>query len=305
MSQSAALTQLTGALLSSRNADGGWGYHRGKASRLEPTCWAILTLLQAGQPRDGWEPGASFHLFEQWQHDSGLLADQPGQPPNLAFNGLAALAALQGERRVPGQTARLTRVRDALLSGIRSVAGVRLPNSPVNREDCTLQGWPWIDRTFSWVEPTGTCLLALKKALSVAPGADSATRIEESERFLFDRACRDGGWNFGTPDVLGVFLDAYVPTTALALLALQDHMAHPVVVSGIEFLARHRVSEASGMALGLAAIALRVYQRPVGDVESRLVQVVPTTLSIGDLANTAIAAFALAGGERGVEPFVL
>ena len=305
MSQSAILSQLTGALLSSRNPDGGWGYNRGKASRLEPTCWAILTLLQAGKPRDGWEPDASFRLLEQWQQDSGLMADQPRQPPNLAFNGLAALAALQGERRVPGQRARLTKVRHALLSGIRNVAGVSLPNSPANRQDNTLQGWPWIDKTFSWVEPTSLCLLALKKGPSLAVEADSIARVSEGERLLFDRGCRDGGWNFGTPDVLGVFLRAYVPTTALALLALQDHMSHPVVVSGVEFLGRRGTSEASGMALGLAAIALRVHQRPVGDVESRLVQVASTTLSIGNLVNVAMAAFALAAGERGVEPFVL
>jgi hypothetical protein len=42
---------------------------------------------------------------------------------------LAALAALQGERRVPGQRARLTNVRHTLLSGIRNVAGVPMPNT--------------------------------------------------------------------------------------------------------------------------------------------------------------------------------
>ncbi len=39
------LIDMRRALLSAANADGGWGYYPGKASRLEPTCWALLALL--------------------------------------------------------------------------------------------------------------------------------------------------------------------------------------------------------------------------------------------------------------------
>jgi len=305
MMQAAVLSQLTGALLSSQNPDGGWGYYRGKTSRLESTCWAILTLLQAGQSSNDRQTDAPFRLLEQWQGSRSLLADQVGEPPNLAFNGLAALAVLRGERCGASQHARLAKIREGLLRGIRTVAGVRVPNTPGNRPYYTLQGWPWIEETFSWVEPTSMCLLALKKAQPGATGTGSAARIDEADRLLFDRSCRNGGWNFGTPEVFGVSLGAYVPSTALALLALQDHKDHPVVARGVEFLTRHGTSEPSGMALGLASIALRVYQRPVGDVESRLTQAASTTLSVGNLVNVAMAAFALAGGERGVEPFVL
>src|SRR5438105_856772 len=38
------LTDMRRALLSAVNADGGWGYYPGHASRLEPTCWALLAL---------------------------------------------------------------------------------------------------------------------------------------------------------------------------------------------------------------------------------------------------------------------
>ena len=305
MEQSAVLSQLTGALLSAQNPDGGWGYYRGKASRVEPTCWAILTLLQVARSSTAWDPDASFRLLEQWQGNRGLLAEQVGQPSNLAFNGLAALAVLHGERGVTAQRARLAKIRGALLQGILSVAGVRFLNARNRRPYDTLQGWPWTDQTFSWVEPTSMCLLALKKARPMTDEASAVARIDEAERLLFDRRCRDGGWNFGTPEVLGALLFSYVPTTALALLALQDHADHPVVVRGAEFLIGQATREISGMALGLAAIALRIYHRPVDDVESKLVQTASTTLSVGNLVNVAMAALGLAGGERGVEPFVL
>lgn len=299
------LSRLTGALVSARNPDGGWGYYRGKASRLEPTCWAILVLLQAGRPPDDGETQAAFRLLEQWQVGRGFLADHVREPPNLAFNGLAGLVMLHGERSGGRQQPRLAEIRESLLRGIRSVTGFRFPKTPDSRPYDTLQGWPWIEETFSWVEPTSLCLLALKKASSTAAETDSVARIDEAERLLLDRSCRDGGWNFGTREMFGKFLRAYVPSTALALLALQDHKDHPIVMRSVEFLAKHGTSETSGMALGLASIALRVYHRPVGHIETGLAQAASTTLSVGNLVNVAMAAFALAGGERGVEPFVL
>ena len=53
-----------------------------------------------------------------------------------------------------------------------------------------------------------------------AKGAD--TRIRDGEAVLRDRVCVDGGWNYGNSNVFGKNLPAYIPTTAIALLALQD-----------------------------------------------------------------------------------
>jgi hypothetical protein len=39
-------------LLSGTNPDGGWAYYHGHASRLEPTCWALLALHA-----DAWPTG--------------------------------------------------------------------------------------------------------------------------------------------------------------------------------------------------------------------------------------------------------
>ena len=88
-----AAARLIELLRSSVNTDGGWGYSTGKASRPEPTSWALLALLDAGTVEtDGDFVSRAVTLLATWQSEGGLLSDTPGAPPNFGFNGLAALA---------------------------------------------------------------------------------------------------------------------------------------------------------------------------------------------------------------------
>ena len=57
--------------------------------------------------------------------------------------------------------------------------------------------------TFSWVEPTSWCILALKKAAPDPTARETADRVIEAERMLADRCCLEGGWNYGNSNVLG------------------------------------------------------------------------------------------------------
>ena len=299
------LSGLIHVLLTSANPDGGWGYYHRKASRLEPTCWSVLALIQNAESHDQWRPDAPLRLFERWQRRRGLLAEEPSMPANLASNGLAALTVLHTERVLPGQRAVLEGIRTRLLPGIRGSRGIRLPNSASSRQNNSLQGWGWLDGAFSWVEPTTMCVLALKKARQWFGDTSGDGRIDEGERLLLDRSCKNGGWNYGNAEVLGQQLSPYVPTTALALLALRDQWEHPIVARSIDFLSGSRTTEVSSMALALAAIGLRAYGRHPEDVEMRLEQQASTTIAVGNLANVAMAAFALGGAQHGVEPFVL
>ncbi len=64
----------------------------------------------------------------------------------------------------------------------------------------------------------------------------AAERIEIGERMLRDRACGAGGWNYGGSNVYGQELFPYVPTTALGLLAMQDHPGDPIVARALAWL---------------------------------------------------------------------
>ena len=275
------LTVVRQFLLRARNADGGWGYQAGKASRLEPTCWAILALGRALERK----------VLEQWPCAEGLLLERSGAAPNYAFHGQAmiVLRALNLEHAAGNRT---------LLAALQRVKGTRLPASTINRQDNSLQAWSWIDGTFSWVEPTAWCLLALKQ-WSATPGAiDDRTRIVVAERLLLDRCVATGGWNYGNANMLGQELKPFVPTTALTLLSLQDRESLPEVARSVAFLEREATSERSGTSLALALMALRAYGRSTAAVRETLVAQLPTTLGLGKIASAAMSLYALSEADR-------
>lgn len=287
-------------LRTAANADGGYGYFVGKASRVEPTSWAILALLDAGNGRDDdARVDAALARVAAWQRADGLVSDLRSGPENLAFNGLAAIAlqrALAGRKGVTGDT---KRVLQNLLAGIVETRGVLLKRPASSRQDSQLTGWPWIEDTYSWVEPTSWCLLALKKSASLSTPAGAAGRIADAERLLMDRCGVSGGWTVGTTNVLGNELIPYVPTTALALLALQNRSALPEVSRSVAWLAGNWSRERSGLALSLALIAMRIHGRAAEDLD----QAIRIHTSVAGLpasvSSAALLLYALTGSRHG------
>jgi hypothetical protein len=289
-SRDRGLARMRETLVTGANPDGGWAYYPGHASRLEPTCWALLALLAHPSTAASDMSAHQDFLLRSRRSDGLLLEQAVGEEnrPNLAFNGVLALLVL-AERRLVSDT-----FRTALISALIADKGVQLPASSINRQDNSLQGWAWIDSSFSWVEPTCWCLLALKKALSASPGARD--RIRDGERLLVDRCCAAGGWNYGNANMLGQDLRPYVSTTALGLLAMQDRRQEPCVVRSLDYLVRNRMSETSAMALALTLISLRVLGVPTEDVESRLLSQWDRTAFLGNHHLIAIALYSLTGG---------
>lgn len=272
-------TTLVEHLIRGRNADGGWGYYRGKSSRLESTSWAALALARRG----GTDATEALRL---WPAQDGVLLEHPGGLPNYAFHGLAllVLSACNVSHRDGN---------DVLVSALQQAKGIALGAPSGGRQDNSLQAWSWIPNTFSWVEPTSWCLLCLKKRRGRSPSGLADARISEAERLLINRACITGGWNYGNPDVLGRDLHPYVPTTALGVLAMQDRQDDEMVTRSIDFLEAHATSEPSASALALALLALQACMRDTARVGERLVDQLPTTLELGNHAAIAMALVAL------------
>jgi hypothetical protein len=274
------LALLREFLLRARNADGGWGYQPGKASRLEPTCWAALALGTTLNHR----------VLPQWPCADGLLLERAGGTPNYAFHAqaLIALRTLNLEHTAGNRT---------LLGALQRVKGTRLPPSTVNRQDNSLQAWSWIDGTFSWVEPTAWSLLALKLWSTSSDAVTDRTRIVVAERMLVDRCCTQGGWNYGNANMLGQELKPFVPTTAIALLSLQDRRSLPEVGRSVAFLEREATSERSGTTLALALMALRAYGRSTDALRQIALAQLPTTLNLGKVTSVAMSLYALSEGD--------
>ena len=263
------------------NKTGGWGYYAGKVSRLEPTAWAQLALgPQAALPH------AQF--FAARQTSSGWLVEDDRWPVNIAFNALTSFAW-----SVLPEPSRLNN-EQRLLTALVTSKGIQVKNEPQGGQDNMLQGWSWVDATFSWVEPTSWGLLALKRAKRAGlaiPGGEA--RVAEAERLLLDRTCRSGGWNFGNAIVLQQDLRPYVPTTALGLLALQDRREAEPVTRSLKFLEEHWSEEVSATAIGLSMICLDVYQRPTDQLEARLREQAERSAAFGNVHGSAIALCAL------------
>jgi len=277
-----------------RNADGGWGYYKGKASRIEPTCWARLAL---GATRDETHVRDAAAWLSQHQQPSGWLVENSDWPINIAFNALAAFTLLAERNQVADE------VRNRLLAAVVASKGTAAPPSDSLRQDNSLQGWSWIDATFSWVEPTCWGLLALKKwgqTLGSDPGVrpqgltPAPARIAEAERLLIDRSCRPGGWNFGNAMVMQQDLRAYAPTTALGLLAMQDRRSDDAVVRGLRALETLWTEEISATSLGLSLICFDVYGQPVDHLAGRLAAHAEQAVMFGNHHGIAVALFALA-----------
>jgi len=283
--------ELQETLRASTNARGGWGYYPGKSSRLEPTCWALLALAAGGAAAADLETHARF--LASCQQPSGWLLEDPKLPANVGFNALASFTGFA----LPQTSS--DAIRRRLFDALVGMKGIQAANELHSGQNNTLQGWPWIDTTFSWVEPTSWGVIALKTARRAGMQSAAAdARIGEAERLLIDRACRDGGWNFGNAIVLNQDLRPYVPTTALALLALQDRLNEPVVERGVAFLDAHWQDEISATATGLSLICLHVFGRPVDRLDARLREHAERALAFGNLHGIALALVALSVREK-------
>jgi hypothetical protein len=298
------VSHLRDVLIAGRNPDGGWGYYAGKSSRLEPTCWALLSLLEDRRPEDAAIVEAGLHLLAKWQRADGLIAE-PVLPHNLAFNGLASLVFTSARTSVFAEPAD-DQVQRRLLAGI---VGVRSEtawnwNSPV-RQDNSLVGWPWTEDAFGWIEPSAWCALALKKTGFREGPTGSRERLDQAERLLFDRQCAGGGWNYGNSEVLAQKLHAYVSSTALVLLALQDRRTRPEVRQSVDYLLRQWPHEPAGMALGLSLHCFRVYALPTAEVEAALETAWQKSAFLGNHAVVGMVRLAFTAGMHGPNALAL
>ena len=81
--------------------------------------------------------------------------------------------------------------------------------------DPNLVGWPWVEATHSWLEPTALAILALCRG-----GLAEHPRVKAGVDLILDRALEAGGWNYGNKAVFGTELRPQPGPTGLALLAL-------------------------------------------------------------------------------------
>jgi hypothetical protein len=195
------------------------GYHAAGPASSEPTALAALALIAYG--RDDASRNA-LDWISQLQNVDGSVGptatqSTPGWPTGLVVLSATAwktAMALGSHRNLPSRAALQFDINRAV-AWIVWTRGEALPQAPEMGHDTTLVGWPWVEETHSWIEPTVMHVLALKAA-----GQGQHPRTREAIRLLIDRLLPNGGCNYGNTVVMDQVLRPHLQPTGLAMLAL-------------------------------------------------------------------------------------
>jgi hypothetical protein len=288
-------------LIAGQNRDGGWGAQDGRASSTEITALVTLALGRLDAPDARISAGDGLRWLVAHQHDDG------GWPVStrVAHGSWATALAVLALDAWSHEPARAVRGARWLVRRVPRTLGVAVslvhrfaPSALAVRLNPNLRGWAWTADATSFVEPTCYALLALKRLRPHLSGSAVPERIEEAERMVYDRMCRDGGWNYGNSSVLEADLWPYADVTALALLALADHREREA--NQVSLRALHSMLEhiESGLSLAWATLCFSAYGEDATPWRARLVARYARTGFLGETRALAMALLALSDGAR-------
>jgi hypothetical protein len=252
-------------LRNAQNADGGWGFHPGAESRVEPTCWAILALQASGNATASVAKlDQGFQFLRAAQLADGSWVASPQVTTGCWVTSLACWVLLADAHAHAAVSSGLKWLCDdwprdsapwrrflARFSSERKVAA----------QNDSLRGWGWTPRTSSWVEPTSFALILLDQAPREMWPQVAEQRRELARRMLYDRMCPGGGWNCGNPMVYGVAGEALIVPTVWALLALRDEPTRPEFVMSLDWLEKNVKDVRGAGSRALARIGLETCGR--------------------------------------------
>ncbi|SIO56340.1 hypothetical protein SAMN05444166_5221 [Singulisphaera sp. GP187] len=220
------ITAASELLLRLRSGADGWGYRPGDPPAVEPTVLAGLGLRCTGASTNhaahGEAPARAARWVARMQRPDGSVR----LSAELVVPQWATSYALLLWANVDGFASQGT-LAAQWLEQSRGKSFPKIPG-PVGH-DTSLVGWPWVEGTHSWVEPTAMALVALARI-----GPSRSSRVTEGARLLSDRALPTGGWNYGNSVVFQAVLRPQPGPTGLVLLALaslgvQDRSVGPAL----------------------------------------------------------------------------
>jgi hypothetical protein len=232
-----------------------WSYCRSGALSVEPTSLACLGLLATAgdEPTEGLVATSrdAAHWMSSIQQADGSLPVSP----NLKTPGWSTPYALLLWSRLTGFEPSRLSAQAWLLRDNEGTRSGREDDGKILGHDPTIHGWPWIEGTHPWIEPTAMAILALCRETR-----GDHPRVVEGIRLIRDRALDRGGWNCGNKRVFGHELRPLPGPTGTALLALAAHGDRSATVSrAVDYLLGTLPSVRAPVSLGWGVLALRAY----------------------------------------------
>jgi hypothetical protein len=194
------------------------GYAPGESAMAEPIAMAAITACgyQLREPAE-----AACRRLLKAQNNDGSISVRLNDSGPFWTTSLAAIAWRRFERIWPevAKTAQSgSWCKDAYRRAIdflTSFRGEVIPPTATFGHDTQLVGWPWVEGTHSWLEPTAMALMAMRQC-----GFAKHPRAVEAAKLLLDRQIPGGGANYGNTFVLGQKLRPHVMPSGMCLVAL-------------------------------------------------------------------------------------
>lgn len=240
--------RLQNQIVKRMRAEGGFSEHDDGDPRPDATAWSIIALANSGGQNQ--ELDRSRQMLVSRQSEDGRIALAPAHPEAFWPTALVSLA-LQGD---PAYHASQNRAIQFLIEASGTHAP-RPADSPLCH-DSSIPGWPWVDATHSWVEPTALALLAL-----IGSGHGSHPRARHATQLLLDRQLPSGGWNYGNTCVFGQELRPMPDSTGIALQALAGRAETTQVEPGLTYLEAVLDRTRTPFSLGWGLLGLSAWGR--------------------------------------------
>lgn len=290
-------------LENSQNENGGWGFRAGLLSRVEPTCWALLALLQGEFQEDHNERiSRGLEFLRRTQLADGSWPACPDQQTGASATSLACWTLLTAKDASNAAAAGLRWIcndwpRDSALWR-RAINGLLRKNKDIVQHNDAYRGWGWTPSTASWVEPTAFALIALSQCPAELLPMGAKRRERLGKGLLLDRVCPGGGWNCGNPKAYGVAGEPLVIPTVWALIALREERDLPEIKLSIEWL-KSSVSEIrSGPSLALARLCLEKFGERAESAEKEICSVFERNAFLENVCAAAWACLAFLENRR-------
>ncbi|HEX3726751.1 MAG TPA: hypothetical protein VHV08_10935 [Pirellulales bacterium] len=225
-----------------------FGYHAGWEQATEPVALAAMALVThhretAALPLLAW-------LMDRQRIDGSVGVD--GEQPHPAWPTAWATLAWHFASASSIADSRFAAAAKRACAWLLSVQGMMIDQADTLGHDPTIKGWPWVEGTHAWLEPTAMSLLALRHT-----GYDHHERSHAAVNLLFDRLLPDGGCNYGNTFVLGQQLRPHLEPTGLCLLALAGQAdVRGRVAKSIAFLEQELGSETTTISLAYGLLGL-------------------------------------------------
>jgi hypothetical protein len=181
--------------------------HNGKSFRPDATAWAVIALEACESDR--YLTNTACQRLARSQLSDGRITAVEGHPESYWPTSLALLAW----KKVAGFQQQAGLATQFLLS----TTGKHWPKQKDSAaaHNPSIKGWPWIEDTYSWIEPTALAILALRSS-----GFKGHARVREAAIMILDRQLPSGGWNYGNKIVFNKELRPIPAYTGMALTAL-------------------------------------------------------------------------------------